>query len=100
MTATSTTAGSPIPQRSRLPFADDILRLGLLIAAMGFGFVQTYQYLGSMIWFREYLGDYQVFWGIGSAPLNRVYGHYGFPYPPTTLLLVRPFGITLLFTSV
>ena len=46
-----------------------------------------------MLWFREYLGDYQVFWGIGSAPLEWVYGHYGFPYPPTALMLVRPFGL-------
>ena len=72
---------------------DQILRLGLLVAGLAIGLLPIYRYLGSMIWFREYLGDYKVFWGIGSAPLEWVYGHYGFPYPPTALLLVRPFGL-------
>ena len=72
---------------------DQLLRLGLLVAGLGVGLLPIYRYLGSMIWFREYLGDYKVFWGIGSAPLEWVYGHYGFPYPPTALLLVRPFGL-------
>lgn len=93
MTAMHTSAVSPVPQRSRLKIQRDILRLGLLIAAMAVGFVPTFQYIGSMIWFREYLGDFRIFWGIGSAPLGWVYGHYGFPYPPTALLLVRPFGL-------
>jgi hypothetical protein len=72
---------------------DELLRVGLLIAALILGLLPLYRFIGSMIWFREYLGDYQVFWGIGSAPLESVYGRYGFPYPPTALMLLRPFGV-------
>lgn len=78
---------------------DHILRLGLLVAALAIGMVPLYRFIGSMIWFREYLGDYQAFWGIGSASLEWVYGRYGFPYPPTALLLVRPFGLLPFWSS-
>lgn len=90
MTATSISPSASAPASSR---GDELLRLGLLATALAIGFVPLYRFIGSMVWFREFLGDYQVFWGIGSAPLEWVYGHYGFPYPPTALMLVRPFGL-------
>jgi hypothetical protein len=73
----------------------ELLRLGMLATALAIGLVPTYQYVGSMVWFHEYLGDYNVFWGIGSAPLNWVYGHFRpvFPYSPPALILIRPFGL-------
>jgi hypothetical protein len=81
-------AAAPKPRRG-----DELLRVGLLVGALGIGLLPLYRFIGSMIWFREYLGDYQVFWGVASAPLEWVYGRYGFPYPPTALMLVRPFGL-------
>lgn len=90
MSETSILPNAAAPRTAR---SDELLRAGLLVTALGIGFLPLYRYLGSMIWFREYLGDYKVFWGIGSAPLEWVYGHYGFAYPPTALLLVRPFGL-------
>lgn len=54
---------------------------------------RLFQPIGSMIYFHRYLGDYNVFWGIGSAPLSSVYVRYGFPYPPSSLILVRAFGL-------
>lgn len=45
-----------------------------------------------MIWFHQYLGDYQVFWGVTQIPVNGIYDHRVFAYPPTALLLLRPFG--------
>ncbi|HEX8841943.1 MAG TPA: glycosyltransferase family 87 protein [Sphingomicrobium sp.] len=90
MSETTILPGTAAPASQRV---DQLLRLGLLVAALATGLLPLYRFIGSMIWFREYLGDYQVFWGIGSAPLEWVYGHYGFPYPPTALMLVRPFGM-------
>ena len=90
MSETSILPGNAAPASE---WADELLRVALLVAAIGIGLLPVYRFIGSMVWFREYLGDYQVFWGIGSAPLNWVYGHYGFPYPPTALMLVRPFGL-------
>jgi hypothetical protein len=88
-------SGTIVAKPSGLPRerGRELLRLSLLAVALGLGFVPLFRFLGSMIWFRDYLGDYQVFWGIGSAPLELVYGRYGFPYPPSALLLVRPFGL-------
>lgn len=71
----------------------NFLRLGLLALALAIGLVPVYRFIGSMIWFREFLGDYQVFWINASAPLELVYGHWLFPYPVTALFLVRPFGL-------
>lgn len=73
----------------------DLLRLALLIAAITIGLMPLYRVIGSMIWFREYLGDYNVFWGIETAPIEWVYGHYNpvFAYWPTSLMLLRPFGL-------
>ena len=90
MSETSILPTAAAPKSTR---GDDVLRLGLLAGAIAIGLLPLYRFIGSMIWFREYLGDYQVFWGIASAPLEWVYGHYGFAYPPTALLLVRPFGL-------
>jgi hypothetical protein len=75
--------------------ADDLLRLGLLGAALAIGFVPLFQFIGSMVWFHRYLGDWNVFWGIETAPLKWVYGHYlpVYPYAPTGLMLFRPFGL-------
>ena len=54
---------------------DEFLRLGLLVAAIGIGLLTLYRFVGAMVWFREYLRDFQVFWGIASEPLGFVYGH-------------------------
>lgn len=47
-------------------------------------------------WLRHgaYLGDYLIFWRAGAGwPLYRDLHQLVFPYPPTALFLVRPFGI-------
>lgn len=72
--------------------AEDRFRLGLLICALLANMVPIYQFIGSMIWFREYLGDFQVFWGITKLPLDQVYDHHVFAYPPTAMMLLAPFG--------
>ena len=90
MNSTSVLPASAAPPLSR---ADDLLRAGLLMLALAIGAVPLFQLVGSMIWFREYLGDYQVFWGIRSVPVEHIYDHRVFAYPPSALLLMRPFGI-------
>jgi hypothetical protein len=92
-------AGVFAAQHRAAGLSREFLRLGLLIAALAIGLIPIFRFVGSMIWFREYLGDYQVFWGIGSAALHDVYGRYGFAYPPTALLLVRPFGLLAFWPS-
>src|SRR5205085_7903230 len=89
-TTIAATAEAPPIRKGR---GRELLRLGLLAAALLIGFVPVLRFIGSMLWFHNFLGDYQVFWGIGSAPLAWVYGHYGFPYPVTALFLVRLFGL-------
>ncbi len=42
----------------------ELLRLGLLAAALLIGFVPVLRFIGSMLWFHNFLGDYQVFWGL------------------------------------
>jgi len=79
---------NPVAEPRRRDIASQLLFAGLCI-----GLIPSLGFIASMIWFKEYLGDYQVFWGIGSAPLDLVYGHYGFPYPPSALFLVRTFGL-------
>ena len=39
--------------------------------------------------------DFQVFWSAGRRPLGDVYGDHGMPfvYPPTSLLLFKPFSL-------
>ena len=59
---------------------------------MLFSLVPVYRFVGSMIWFREYLGDYKVFWGITKISFRHIYDHHVFAYPPTGLLLFWPFG--------
>ena len=81
---------SPIsPFRS----TEDLWRLGLLACALLANFIPVYQFVGSMIWFHQYLGDFRVFWGITKIPLNHVYDHRVFAYPPSTLLLLSPLGL-------
>ena len=80
------------------PRGEDYLRGGLLIAALAIGFFPLYRFLGSMIWFHQYLGDYQVFWAITKKPVEHLYDHRVFAYPPTALLLLWPFG-ALPFTA-
>jgi Glycosyltransferase family 87 len=89
----TTIAATVEPPQLRKERGRELLRLGLLGAALLIGFVPVLRFIGSMLWFHNFLGDYEVFWGIGSAPLDWVYGHYGFPYPVTALLLVRLFGL-------
>jgi len=71
----------------------DGLRVALLVSAFLLNLIPLYQFIGSMIWFREYLGDYKVFWGIASLPGGEAYEHQVFGYPPTALLLIKPFGL-------
>ena len=69
------------------------MRVGLLVCALLASLGPIYQFIGSMIWFHQYLGDYQVFWGITKVPVERIYDHRVFAYPPTTMLLLAPFGL-------
>lgn len=77
----------------------DWLRLSLLAGALAFNIIPIFRFVGSMIWFREYLGDYQVFWGIGSLPIEHVYDHRIVAYPPSALLLIRPFALLPFWSS-
>jgi hypothetical protein len=52
---------SPESIRTSARSAEDRVRIGLLACAMLAGLVPIYQFIGSMIWFHQYLGDYQVF---------------------------------------
>jgi hypothetical protein len=71
----------------------DRLRLGLLASALILSLVPVYQFVGSMLWYGEYLGDYKVFWGVTKIPTHGIYDHRAFAYPPTALLLILPFGL-------
>ena len=71
----------------------EVLRWCLLVCALAANLLPLYRFIGSMIWFREYLGDYKVFWGIASVPYEKVYDYHVFAYPPTALLLIGPFGL-------
>jgi hypothetical protein len=77
----------------------DLLRVGLLVSALLANLWPIYQFIGSMIWFHQYLGDYQVFWGITKVPSQGIYDHRVFAYPPTTMLLLEPFGLLSFFPS-
>ncbi len=79
--------------------AADLLRLSLLAFALAANLWPLYQFIGSMIWFREYLGDFKVFWGISSVPLDEIYDHRVFAYPPTALMLILPFGLLTFWPS-
>ncbi len=79
--------------------AADWLRLSLLACALLIGIGPLYQFVGSMIWFHEYLGDYRVFWGVSRLPLGRIYDHHVFAYPPASLLLFRPFALLPFYPS-
>src|SRR3569833_3078031 len=69
------------------------LRLILLAAALAVSSVPVYRFIGSMLWYHEYLGDYQVFWGVTKLPIQEIYGHRAFAYPPSSLVLLLPFGL-------
>ena len=44
--------------------------------------------------YRTYLGDYLIFWRAGAGwPLYVDLHHLPFAYPPTSLFLLRPFGL-------
>ena len=79
--------------KARIRSAEDLLRLLLLASALFANLAPVYQFVGSMIWFHQYLGDYQVFWGITRIPLDKIYDHHVFAYPPTAILLLAPFGL-------
>ncbi len=72
---------------------EDLWRVGLLVCALLMNLVPVYQFVGSMFWFHQYLGDYQVFWGITKVQLHNIYDHRVFAYPPSALMLISPFGI-------
>src|SRR5690349_17700819 len=72
---------------------DELLRNGLLACALIANLLPIHRFIGSMIWFHEYLGDYQVFWGITKVPTNEIYDHQVFAYPPSALGLLSPFGL-------
>lgn len=71
---------------------DERWRIGLLTCALLVNLFPLYRFIGSMIWFHQYLGDYQVFWGITQIPTGTIYDHRVFAYPPSTMLLLSPFG--------
>ena len=71
---------------------ENVLRFSLLACGLLANLLPVYQLIGSMIWFHQYLGDYQVFWGITKVPLDRIYDRRVFAYPPSTLILLSPFG--------
>jgi hypothetical protein len=83
----------------RLAAGRDILRVVLLTMGLSAGLVPIYRFLGSMVWFRAYLGDFNVFWGISAIPLEHIYDHHVFAYPPTALLLIKPFGLMPFWVS-
>ena len=60
---------SPVSRRTSVRSTDDLLRLGLLLCGLLANLGPIYQFIGSMIWFHQYLGDYQVFSGITKVPL-------------------------------
>ena len=82
-----------LPTVSPVRSTEDLCRLGLLACALLANVVPIYRFIGSMIWFHHYLGDYQVFWGITKVPLGNIYDHRVFAYPPTALMLLSPFGL-------
>lgn len=87
---------APIARVSASPLfrsPEDLLRLGLLAGALLLNSTPIYRFIGSMIWFHQYLGDYQVFWGITKIPVDDIYGHRVFAYPPTALMLFSPFAL-------
>lgn len=77
------------PDRDR-----DNLRRFLLVTAFTASTVAfAVLYLPPTLRYRTYLGDYIIFWQAGSGwPLYRNLHELTFPYPPTALLLVKPFG--------
>ncbi|RST31982.1 DUF2029 domain-containing protein [Sphingomonas ginkgonis] len=79
------------------PFASAESRRLLRRAMLAFGLAMSWWTLispiGSMIYFHRYLGDYTIFWTIAAAPLDFIYRYPQFPYPPPSLILVRPFGL-------
>jgi hypothetical protein len=69
-----------------------LIRTLLLGIAVAVGSYSTAIWIAGQIHFRDYLGDYSVFWGVAALPIERLYGDIHFPYPPSALLLIRPFG--------
>lgn len=68
------------------------IRVLLLGAGLGAGIFFILPWLASQIYFRDYMGDYEVFGLIASTPIENLYGRYRFPYPPSALILIRAFG--------
>jgi hypothetical protein len=51
--------------------------------------------------YQTYLGDYLIFWRAGAGwPLYRDLHHLAFAYPPTSLILLTPFGLIPFWWSV
>ena len=70
-----------------------LLSRALLLGAILIGGFLLVPFIGSQIHFRDYLGDYQLFWHMAQRPMRDVYADFPFPYSPTALLLMRPFGL-------
>lgn len=71
---------------------EDLLRIGLLASAFLATLGPIYQFIGSMIRFHRYRGDFQVFWAVTRLPIDQIYDYRVFAYPPTAMLLFEPFG--------
>ncbi|MEO6360867.1 MAG: glycosyltransferase family 87 protein [Sphingomicrobium sp.] len=69
-----------------------LLRILLLSLSLAVGSTMILLWVLMQLKDGRYLGDYNVFWGIADAPMEYVYRRYRFAYPPTALLLIRPFG--------
>ncbi|MFL6734406.1 MAG: glycosyltransferase family 87 protein [Sphingomicrobium sp.] len=70
-----------------------VLRFGLMFAALAIGNFLLLPFIATQIYFRDYLGDFQLFWHMSQYPMTALYAEVPFPYPPTGLLLIRPFGL-------
>ncbi|MEO5774801.1 MAG: glycosyltransferase family 87 protein [Sphingomicrobium sp.] len=79
------------------------VRYGLLFVALATGIIITLPWIIVQFRIDDYLGDFQLFWKISQIPVHDLYGpvalardpteaSFVFPYPPTALLLILPFG--------
>ena len=66
-----------------------LIRYAFLLTAIVIGGFTIYPFIGSQIHFRDYLGDYQLFWHMAQRPMRDVYADFPFPYPLTALLLMK-----------
>ena len=85
------------------PTGRRLLQLFLLTASILLGDYFLLDWVAIQIKLGDYLGDFQMFWRYAQMPVAGTYtpvalardpnnATFVFPYPPTSLLLIRPFG--------